>query len=273
MRVLGHKLPLQWSRLAKHYTEGAATSMRIEADSLLFTRLSMALVAVLAVGSFSLSFHGLIQAAAWAAIPGYLRWLVPIVVDSTILVYAVAATVQRARGESTSISWIAVGFFTAVSVAANAAHVVAPDGVPQDITPSVAFGAFLAGIMPISLFFATHTTVQLAVAPIHSSVTARQRRAAKRMVQDQGRTTSTDPSGTSSRTTGGLGVDHQKVHRGPVRRAPVTVDPKEVLRLNAEGLSQRTIAQQTGVSKTTIARILNDPEKALPAAKTVAVIR
>lgn len=43
----------------------------------------------------------------------------PIVVDPTILVYAVAASVQQARRESTVMAWCAVGFFTAISVAAN----------------------------------------------------------------------------------------------------------------------------------------------------------
>ncbi|WP_422390228.1 DUF2637 domain-containing protein [Arthrobacter sp. N1] len=255
--------------------------MRIEADGPVFTRLAMVLVAILAVASFSLSFLGMIQAAAWAGIPEYLRWLVPVVVDSTILVYAAAATVQRARGESTRISWIAVGFFTAVSVAANAAHVIAPDGVAQVISPSVAFGAFLAGIMPVSLFFATHTTVQLAVAPVHGSVASRQRRAAKKMVQDHGMDQSKDRSRTAARTTRGPGVDHRmdqgvdhpKDHLGPGRRGPVTTDPAEVLRLNAEGLSQRVVAQQLGISKTTVARILDDPEKALAAWKPVAVAR
>jgi hypothetical protein len=129
--------------------------------------LSLGLVAVLAVASFTLSFLGLIQAAGWAGIPEHLRWLVPIVVDSTILVYAVAASVQRARGESTTLSWVAVGFFTLVSVLANAAHVLAPGGVLAPLDATVVFGAFLAAIMPVSLFFATETTVKLAVAPVY----------------------------------------------------------------------------------------------------------
>lgn len=106
-------------------------SSRIEPDSRTMTMASMTLVGVLAVASFTLSFQGLIQAADWAGIAPQLRWLVPIVVDSTILVYAVAAFVQGARGGSTLLSWCAVGFFTAVSVAANAAHVLAPGGFPR----------------------------------------------------------------------------------------------------------------------------------------------
>ena len=250
---------------------------RIEADGPLVTGIAMALVAVLAAASFSLSFLGLIQAAAWAGIPVQLRWLVPIVVDSTILVYAVAATVQRARGENTRISWAAVAFFTTVSVAANAAHVIAPDGVPQPLTAPVVFGAFLAAIMPVSLFFATHTTVALAVAPVHGTIEQRQRRAARKLAQAEKRTTGTDqtgmpkgplagPAGPANgprRTTGnGPLVDHQKDHPSGGRKPKVKADPGKVRELDGQGLSQRAIAERLGVSKTTVARILSERELA-----------
>jgi hypothetical protein len=235
--------------------------------------LSLGLVAVLAVASFTLSFLGLIQAAAWAGIPEQLRWLVPIVVDATILVYAVAASVQRARGESTTLSWVAVGFFTAVSVAANAAHVLAPGGVFAPVNGTVMFGAFLAAIMPVSLFFATETTVKLAVAPVYGSVAQRRRRAAKKMVLVGGKdhpmdqwTTSNGPLKGPAK---GPGMDHRKDHpmdhprTTPKKRAEV--DPRTIRELAAEGLSQRAIAQRLGVSKTTVARALADSQEPVPA--------
>ena len=46
---------------------------RIEPDSRTMVMLSLTLVGVLAAASFTLSFLGLIQAAAWAGIPEYLR--------------------------------------------------------------------------------------------------------------------------------------------------------------------------------------------------------
>lgn len=251
---------------------------RIEADGPVATGIALALVAVLAAASFSLSFLGLMQAAAWAGIPVQLRWLVPIVVDSTILVYAIAATVQRARGESTRISWAAVGFFTTVSVAANAAHVIAPDGVTQPLTASVIFGSFLAAIMPVSLFFATHTTVALVVAPVHGTVEQRQRRAARKLAQSEKRTTGTDQGGPRKGPAGGplngpgwtTGngplLDHQKDHSGPGRKPKVKAEPAKVRELDAQGLSQRAIAEQLGVSKTTVARILSDAQKELAGA-------
>lgn len=230
--------------------------------------LSLGLVAVLAVASFTLSFLGLIQAAGWAGIPEQLRWLVPIVVDATILVYAVAASVQRARGESTTLSWVAVGFFTAVSVAANAAHVLAPGGVFAPVNGTVVFGAFLAAIMPVSLFFATETTVKLAVAPVYGSVAQRRRRAAKKMVlvgeKDHSMDQWTTSNGPLKGPAKGPGLDHRKDHSmdhprtTPKKRAEV--DPKTIRELAAEKLSQRAIAQRLGVSKTTVARALADSE-------------
>jgi hypothetical protein len=229
------------------------------------TMASMALVGILAVASFTLSFQGLIQAAGWAGIAPQLRWLVPIVVDSTILVYAVAASVQRARGESTVMSWCAVGFFTAVSVAANAAHVLAPGGVPIPVDGTVAFGAFLAAIMPVSLFFATETTVQLAVAPPVGSVSQRRKRALARLVQERGGPENVDHFGAKS----GPLTDHRGPAGGPVRgprvdhpsgppRTKAEVKPEQILELASERLSQRAIAERLGTSKTTVARVLRE---------------
>lgn len=226
--------------------------------------LSLGLVAVLAVASFTLSFLGLIQSAAWAGIPEQLRWLVPIVVDATILVYAVAASVQRARGESTTLSWVAVGFFTAVSVAANAAHVLAPGGVFTDLNGTVEFGAFLASIMPISLFFATETTVKLAVAPVYGSVAQRRRRAAKKMVLigesdrlvDQLLSPAEPPNGAARAWLNGPRTDHPKDRVSSTAKRRAAVDRQAIRDLAQDRLSQRAIAARLGVSKTTVARVL-----------------
>lgn len=222
--------------------------------------LSLGLVAVLAVASFTLSFLGLMQAAAWAGIPEQLRWLVPIVVDSTILVYAVAASVQRARGESTTLSWVAVGFFTAVSVLANGAHVLAPAGVPATMDVTVMFGAFLAAIMPVSLFFATETTVKLVVAPAYGSVAQRRKRARAQVVHpgvmDHQKDRRTTGGGPPNGPLDGPLVDHPRT----TPRSRADVDPEKVRELAAANLSQRVIAQRLGCSKTTVARVLaSDP--------------
>ncbi|MEH0110601.1 DUF2637 domain-containing protein [Tersicoccus sp. MR15.9] len=213
------------------------SAVRFEPDSRPVVLLSVGLVGVLAAASFTLSFLGLIQVAAWAGIPEQLRWLVPIVVDSTILVYAIAAAVQRARGESTRLSWVAVAFFTLVSVAANAAHVIAPGGDVGAITPTMLFGAGLAAIMPVSLFFATETTIQLAVAPPHGSVAARRRRA--RAVQEAAHP-----------------VEQVESVPEPAKKARGEVDVARIRELARQGRSQRAIAEELHVSKTSVARAL-----------------
>lgn len=235
--------------------------------------LSLALVGVLAAASFTLSFLGLMQAAAWAGIPEQLRWLVPIVVDSTILVYAVAASVQRARGESTTLSWVAVGFFTLVSVLANGAHVLAPHGVPAVLDSTVIFGAFLAAIMPVSLFFATETTVKLLVAPAYGSVAQRRKRARDQVVRadqmdhskDQWTTSDGPRKGPPAGPANGPRVDHLKDHPRTTPKTRAEVDPAKVRELAAENLSQRAIAQRLGCSKTTVARVLSDAGDPVPA--------
>ncbi|QDG90901.1 DUF2637 domain-containing protein [Pseudarthrobacter sp. NIBRBAC000502770] len=229
--------------------------------------LSLGLVAVLAVASFTLSFLGLIQAASWAGIPEQLRWLVPIVVDATILVYAMAASVQRARGESTTLSWVAVGFFTAVSVTANAAHVLAPGGVVTELNGAVLFGAFLASIMPISLLFATETTVKLAVAPVYGSVAQRRRRATKKMVLVGEKDHTMDRWANSN----GPAMEHQKDHLWTTQKDHLRTTQKGRARVDRHAirelaerdkLSQRTIAARLGISKTTVARVLAEAQAA-----------
>jgi hypothetical protein len=246
---------------------------RIEPDSRTMVLLSLTLVGVLAAASFTLSFLGLIQAAAWAGIPEMLRWLVPIVVDSTILVYAVAASVQRARGESTTLSWMAIGFFTLVSVLANAAHVLAPSGAPTEMNSTVIFGACLAAIMPVSLFFATETTVNLVVAPAYGSVAQRRKRARDQVVRadqmdhskDQWTTSGGPRKGPLGGPANGPGVDHSKDHLRTTPKTRSEVDPAKVRELAAEKLSQRAIAQRLGCSKTTVARVLSEASEPVPA--------
>lgn len=237
---------------------------RVEADSRGVALTALGLVGVLAAASFTLSFQGLIQAASWAGIPPLLRWLVPIVVDSTILVYAVAAAVQRARGEDTRLSWIAVAFFTTVSVAANAAHVLAPEGMPAPLTPAVAFGAGIAAIMPLSLFFATETCVKLVVAPPVGSIAQRRKRALEKLMLERG----VDHEATTDGTIAGQKPRTTAPARGPQngpRRSKDEIEA-EVRRLaEQERLSQREIARRVGISKTSVARVLGAADKSVPA--------
>src|SRR5690554_1252169 len=83
------------------------------------------LVTVLAVGvvGFAASFQGLLALGAWAGF-GVLAFTVPIVIDGSIIVFSMAAALQRNLGLATKASWAFVGAYTFISIVANAAHVV-----------------------------------------------------------------------------------------------------------------------------------------------------
>lgn len=144
---------------------------------------------------------------------------------------------------------------------------LAPEGVALHLSPGLVFGAVLASIMPISLFFATHTTVRLVVAPVRGSVAARQRRAAKKLSLTQGGPNDLDRVGTARTAAVGtpLGTRSGTVNGtvGPPKKSRAKADPKAVLELHGQNLSQRDIADRLGVSKTQVNRIVSDPEKYL----------
>lgn len=133
---------------------------RINPDHLAVLIVAASLTGLLAVTSFLLSFVGLSAVAVWASVPWWLTWAVPVMIDSAILVYTLAALVLRARGEKTGRTWCSLALWAAVSVAANAIHawVDAPSEL-QTVT-----GMIIAGLAPVALLLATHTLVDLIVA-------------------------------------------------------------------------------------------------------------
>jgi len=136
------------------------SAARIDPDTRPVVLATVALVASLGLVSFTVSFAGLSAVAEWAALPNNLRWAVPVFVDGALLAYTLAVLVQRARGESATFSWTALAAFTAVSVAANAAHVLGV-GDPGDWRTYA--GAGIAAISPLGVFAATHTLASLAI--------------------------------------------------------------------------------------------------------------
>lgn len=140
------------------------------------------------------------------------------------------------------LSWCAVGFFTAVSVAANAAHVLAPGGVPVPLNGTVIFGSFLAAIMPISLFFPTETRLHLAVAPPVGSVSQRRKWALARLVGTPGPENPDQFGAISGPPAGQRGPSAGPV-RGPLLdhpseppRTKADVNPGHILELAGQNL-------------------------------------
>lgn len=139
--------------------------------------------------SFVLSYSGLVAVAAWAAVPPYLSWTVPVTIDASILVYTLAVFIFRARGERNGRVWTSLILFTAVSVTANAAH--AWDAGAGDWHGYA--GAAIAGLAPVSVLLTTHTLAELVVAkPASHPIAA--------SLPTQATPVSSPPPATSNRT-------------------------------------------------------------------------
>ncbi|MCY1685116.1 DUF2637 domain-containing protein [Kocuria sp. SL71] len=139
--------------------EVAGTS-RIDPDTRGIQWTVVVLVGLLGLTSFAVSFRALHDVAAWAGIGPGLQWAVPVFIDGAILTYALAVLVHRSRGESVWPSWTSLAVFTAMSVAANAAHAVA---APQELWWQIWVGATLAALAPLGVFAATEQMARLVV--------------------------------------------------------------------------------------------------------------
>lgn len=139
---------------------GSAATSRIDPDTRGIQWTVVGLVGLLGLTSFAVSFRALHDVAAWAGIGPGLQWAVPVFIDGAILTYALAVLVHRSRGESVWPSWVSLAVFTAMSVAANAAHAVA---APQEVWWQTWVGAALAALAPLGVFAATEQMARLVV--------------------------------------------------------------------------------------------------------------
>lgn len=133
---------------------------RINPDSIHTLWFTVILVGFLAIASFMVSFTGLRDVAAWAGIPEWLRWAVPVFIDVAILAYTMAVLIHRSRGEKVWPSWVSLAGFTAFSMMANAAHAIALDH-PNMWQRSI--GASIAALAPVAVFAATEQLGRLVI--------------------------------------------------------------------------------------------------------------
>ncbi|MGY4543604.1 hypothetical protein ACVWY0_003544 [Arthrobacter sp. UYNi723] len=133
---------------------------RINPDSMATLWLTVCLVGFLAVASFMVSFTGLHEVAAWAGLPVWLRWAVPVFIDVAILAYTLAVLIHRHRGERTWASWISLGGFTVFSMVANAAHALS---IPHPDFGQQIIGAAIASLAPLAVFAATEQLGRLVI--------------------------------------------------------------------------------------------------------------
>ncbi|MCF4121746.1 DUF2637 domain-containing protein [Antribacter sp. KLBMP9083] len=131
---------------------------RIAADSRPVLFFTVALTAAVALASFALSFASLRDAALWGRVPEPIAFLVPVVIDASVLVYGLVALVLRARGRSSAWAWTLMLLFTVVSIGANSAHA-------YDVGPQLRalVGVVLVALAPLSVLTSTHALASLVV--------------------------------------------------------------------------------------------------------------
>lgn len=105
--------------------------------------ISIIAVSFIALASFALSFNAIMQEAIKNGVPIYLAWLVPSIIDGSIIVFAFSVMRAKLMKENSYLSWFLIVSATAVSTYLNFAH--SPTTTPEGILVSV--------IPPLSLFF------------------------------------------------------------------------------------------------------------------------
>ncbi|MFD7308340.1 DUF2637 domain-containing protein [Promicromonospora sp. NPDC059942] len=132
---------------------------RIRADSRPVLVFTVVLTIAVALASFALSFASLRDAALWGRVPEALAFLVPVVIDASVLVYGLVALVLRDRGRSSAWAWTLMFGFTVVSIGANAAHA-------YDVGPELRtmVGVVLVALAPLSVLTSSHALGFLVVA-------------------------------------------------------------------------------------------------------------
>lgn len=97
-------------------------SKRINPDAMPVLYTAVALVTVLMLSSFVVSFSGIYEVSAWTGLPPFLQWLPAFFIDAAILAYTISLVVFKARGESTWRTLAGLSGFALMSVIANVAH-------------------------------------------------------------------------------------------------------------------------------------------------------
>jgi hypothetical protein len=134
---------------------------RINPDALPVLYTAVALVSVLMIASFVVSFSGIYEVSAWTGLPVVLQWLPALFIDAAILAYTISLVVFKARGESTWRTLAGLTGFALVSVVANVAHTVSFwEGNLTDFRSWIGVGITAAA--PIAVLLASEEITRLA---------------------------------------------------------------------------------------------------------------
>ncbi len=241
---------------------------RLQPDSRPVVLVATWLVGLLALAAFVMGARGLAQVGAWAGLVGWQVWLVPVVLDAGLGVAALAAVVARARQEPARLARTLLVALTSLSVTGQFAHVLLP---AAQITAQLVVGAVIAAAAPLTVLASTEVLLSLAIAPPVRRKTTKPRAvagkathappeppAARRSAALVNVSTSMGLAAPAGRSGGARGGDATPTTVGPVTPEVVA----EALRLRADDptLGWGAVAEQLGVSKTSLQRRAKDAE-------------
>jgi hypothetical protein len=136
-------------------------SKRINPDAIPVLATAVALVTILMVTSFIVSFSGIYTVSAWTGLPEILQWLPALFIDAAILAYTISLVVFKARGESTWRTLTGLASFAAISVIANVAHTMSFwNGSLTDFRAWI--GVLITAAAPIAVLLASEEITRLA---------------------------------------------------------------------------------------------------------------
>jgi hypothetical protein len=113
--------------------------------------LSAALVALLALGAFILSYSALYETAReYGVFPPNLRWIWPLLIDFALVVFSLAVLRANLLSERAAWPWVLVGLCTVATVAFNLIH-----------APANLIARLVAVVAPAALFLSFETLMSM----------------------------------------------------------------------------------------------------------------
>lgn len=136
-------------------------SPRLNPDARPVLITAVALVSLLMVSSFAVSFSGIYEVSAWTGLPTVLQWLPALFIDAAILAYTISLIVFKARGESVWRTILGLSGFALISVVANISHTLSFwNGSLADFRAWI--GVLITASAPVAVLLASEEITRLA---------------------------------------------------------------------------------------------------------------
>lgn len=228
-------------------------AVRLAADSRPVVVLATWLVGLLAAAAFVMGVPGLLVVAEWVQLEGWMRYLLPVVLDLGLVIAALAAIIARARRESAAIPYALLIGLTSLSVGSQVAHIVVP---ATAVVATVVIGAVVAPVAPLTVLLSTELLMTLAIAPpVRRGRSARASRqsTAPAMATAKGVAPTkalvlpvAEDTGSGAAPSVGLARPHRLTPEQEAR----------IVSLRGDGMSLERIAAEVGCGKGSVGRVL-----------------